>query len=524
MPETPRLVNVTPTTKTPTMLDELKAKAEEATARITQKVEEEGGWKDTMGDLQNKVSAAVGEKVDTLMEESEGLAADLKVEAEKRKIQASAVLADVIDSLPDGVKETIQKIIEEAEEQMRKAEAFVEEKKQAFLKYKEEIEAKIRAEIEKMILERVAKAFELAGDEMKAGLKEDEMPDAVQGAVDAAVDIILFEVELEVQQFVKEQCRETEPGHDEGVPIGWNTPLSKLRAVILYTMFPWDKSIWVQIRNPIWWLITLVALGPIYGCSQFVFLMFFALKDKSEEYQLCEFIFAFKTACFISHGLISMFVGAALYVLCTNKEDNTCAANGPAQYPLFQLDMLFWVLQIFLLWAAGILLPYSKAKGKEHVKLTEAEKKEFEEHVKDEDCFGNEKNNLIGRRVRKLLIYDLLVFIICAGVVGYSAFVEWDHHDPDSEHRWKTFALMYWMRTLYGFLSFPFFVIGLPGLFLMFTHAKPTAYNENGECVPLITGAQKKARKEQELKSGTFGVNQSTVGIETNPTRVVVES
>jgi len=325
---------------------------------------------------------------------------------------------------------------------------------------------------------------------------------------------------------VKEQIRETEPGHDEGEPIGWNTPFSKLRAVILYTMFPWDKSIWVQIRNPIWWVITLVALGPIYGCSQFVFLMFFCLKDKSEEYQLCEFIFAFKSACFISHGLISMFVGAALYVMCTNKEDNTCADNGPAQYPLFQLDMLFWVLQIFLLWAAGILLPYSTAKGKEHIRQTEEEKKEFEEHTKDKDCFGNEKNNLIGRRVRRLLVYDLIVFIVCAGVVGYSAFVEWDHHDPDSPHKWKTFALMYWMRTLYGFLSFPFFLIGLPGLFLMFTHAKPTAYNENGMCKPLITGAQKKARKEQEMKSGTFGVKQSTVGvdIESNPTRVVVES
>ena len=44
----------------------------------------------------------------------------------------------------------------------------------------------------------------------------------------------------------------------------------------------------------------------------------------------------------------------------------------------------------------------------------------------------------------------------------------------------------------------------LPGVFTLFTHATPTAYNAHGMCVPRITADELKERKKSGLDDDNY--------------------
>ena len=79
--------------------------------------------------------------------------------------------------------------------------------------------------------------------------------------------------------------------------------------MILHALFPHDKSIWAKIRNPLWWLFTLVGVTPVYGVAQCWFLFLFLLKDKSDEFQLVSFIVTFKSSMFVAVGVLPTIKG-----------------------------------------------------------------------------------------------------------------------------------------------------------------------------------------------------------------------
>ena len=85
---------------------------------------------------------------------------------------------------------------------------------------------------------------------------------------------------------------------------------------------------------------------PIYGVQQCTFLMNYLLMDRGDEFQIITFVIGFKTANFISQGIISMIVGALQYYLCSNKLQHNCHEKGPGQTKAFWIDMLFFAFQV----------------------------------------------------------------------------------------------------------------------------------------------------------------------------------
>jgi hypothetical protein len=76
---------------------------------------------------------------------------------------------------------------------------------------------------------------------------------------------------------------------------------------------------------------------------------------------------------FISTGLVSTLVGAGTYYVCANRDQPNCDTKGPSvQYYVIGL----FVLQIIFVWAAYILLPFSKKKGGRQIKKADDEEPE----------------------------------------------------------------------------------------------------------------------------------------------------
>merc|ERR1712190_291739 len=89
------------------------------------------------------------------------------------------------------------------------------------------------------------------------------------------------------------------------------------------------------------------------------------------------------------------------------------------------------------------------------------------------------------------LWYDLVAFIICLGIVGFTVATR----PAFSLDDWPVHHAVFGAQVLYGMLSMPFFLFTLPVLKRLLTHTLPTAYDRKGAC--------RKPEASQEGRSST---------------------
>mgnify|MGYP006264902075 CR=1 FL=1 len=72
-------------------------------------------------------------------------------------------------------------------------------------------------------------------------------------------------------------------------------PYTWFRARFLYAILPADAGRWQTLRNPKTVGIFMLSFCPFYAVSVWVFVLLFCLIDKTDEYQLSQYILKFKT-------------------------------------------------------------------------------------------------------------------------------------------------------------------------------------------------------------------------------------
>eukprot|EP00656_Telonema_subtile_P042311 TRINITY_DN4784_c0_g1_i1.p1 TRINITY_DN4784_c0_g1~~TRINITY_DN4784_c0_g1_i1.p1 ORF type:complete len:276 (-),score=72.51 TRINITY_DN4784_c0_g1_i1:778-1605(-) len=271
------------------MLAQLRETAGNAELALTDRA---GEWKDMVETLHDEICGTVRAK-------SAAISAEMAQQSDSWQHRRGALVDDALASLSPEMKDKLQGLLEDADRQIKSVQAFSEEKQAAFDEYKAATEERLRQLVERLLIERIEQAFELAGDELKAELKEDEMPDIVLSVIDRSVKFWLTEISLEVQQLVLEKTRETIPGWEQGEPVHWcPNPFRKARAVLLYATLPYDRSVWGQMRDPLWWVLLVIVSTPVYGVSQVrramcgsdecalqaFFFLLYLLKDNEDEY------------------------------------------------------------------------------------------------------------------------------------------------------------------------------------------------------------------------------------------------
>ena len=127
-----------------------------------------------------------------------------------------------------------------------------------------------------------------------------------------------------------------------------------VRAFVLYTMHPYDRTIWSQVNNYKWIACTSLGLIPIVG--QLFWLFVFAIKNKKDEYQVIDFIVGFQVARFLTQGLFFFMYGCGLYYRCVNFEMD-CTTRGPS---LSIWGASYFTIQIVTVWSAFFMLPFTK--------------------------------------------------------------------------------------------------------------------------------------------------------------------
>ena len=316
----------------------------------------------------------------------------------------------------------------------------------------------------------------------KAAVVDPDMPRPVRRVAEAVVDGFMPEVRDMIMESataafrkkVDDAAKMTAPAP----PCCPNVP-ARVRAHVLYHMFPHDKTVWACAKDPWWWFYT-QALGafPLWGVTTawwFVVLAFKWSESPVDEFQLVDFVVSFKASQFTTACVQAMVVGATLYASCIPD----CSDGAPGSEPAFRETLWLFFARVLLCWVALGLLPWSAVKGGYHY-----------EPVRGELASVTRK----GGRVWYWMYYDLAVFAGCMALI-YFIFSQ-PGADGLGGTNWVVNAQLFHVKVVYGMLSFPWVILKLPMMYSLILSLKPTKYNRAGETVRSATGKEMAAARE----------------------------
>jgi hypothetical protein len=321
---------------------------------------------------------------------------------------------------------------------------------------------------------------------VKNEVKDEDMPRVLLAAIDDFVDNdVAPELKKEASGMALQRVRRPIRPEDNP-PSPWWRALRNSRRWLVYKLFPYDRSLWRQTRDPLWWLLHLLLVFPRYGVSSLAWIVVFLCIDKGDEYSLVSFLLSFKQLHFFGLGLVPLFYGAVLYYVCfCHAGPGVCQRYGPFLLPW---EACLFALQALLSLSVGVLLGRSKQKGRYL----------YRNELKSEaEATGGRR----GGRLRMWILFDLLNLLVCLALFCTAVALR----DPAVVRSARGFFVtpsalvkmdLFWARTLYGLLSLPFLLFELPFLTRLLTHAPRSGYTRNGKVVPFLSNEKKRALKE----------------------------
>jgi len=318
-----------------------------------------------------------------------------------------------------------------------------------------------------------AMALDKVPPAVKGALEDEDMPRCVSKSKDKIVDAMWPHIREEIlwELAVMMDGSPADPESNEETRRG----VDCIRAFFRYHLFPYDRTIWRQFRDPVFWAFTLFSAVPVHGISPFVFFCIFLLIDKSDEWQLLQFILSFKGMQFITQGIIRSISGYFAFVGCVTapakSNGHSCHKQGPGVYgDIGILGLVGYVTTCILVWISFALLRCSKEKGRSTLNSSLA---------------AAHHSSLVhkpGGMIRYFVWWDIFVFVLCVGVVCWAA----STRPTFSYSDWAIGHVIFAAQIVHGLLSAPFFFFTLPGLSRVLAHALPTAYDRKGRCRPPI--------------------------------------
>jgi len=204
-----------------------------------------------------------------------------------------------------------------------------------------------------------------------------------------------------------------------------------------------------------------------------------------------------------------------------SPHEHYCHVFGPGASPTFYWEITWFVVQAGNVWVAFLYLPYSSSRAGGVIarstkgQMLQEDNGDYRVIVKSRlsaapsgfffrllDRVLPDGDFSRGGVLRPWILYDLRCFGLC---LLWAAISAWRHglSTPRfEEEEWQFRATLWWCKALYGLLSMPFVVFLLPGLGAALTHARPTGYNRNGECVRRLTAAERRQLLKERAKKG----------------------
>ena len=351
---------------------------------------------------------------------------------------------------------------------------------------------------------------------------------ALPNSVRTGIDLLAEDVCVDVEIKILEALRQNVGGKTDAAKFSKQESLkccrpnccSYIRASMLYTLYPYDRSIWSQLRDPWFYILKLLTIFPMFYISMSFWFFLWILKDKRDEYTLVKFIVDLKSSLFIS-AVINSVLGNIMYLRCTTIDPTAvpCHSNSPGQMQPFWPVAGFFVLQLVLTFVSTMLNCCSLVKGK-HAKQ-KSDKLGRSALVLELETETRRRRS----RIFCWIVYDIVAVAIVCAIVVLAIATEATYgsggvnnitstnilHTPEQHIPRDLAEVLYWCRVLYGWLCFPWLLLLLPGMFPLLTHTKATGYTRDGRTVPIASALvrlqnfQWRREKNKALSIATTG-------------------
>ena len=231
------------------------------------------------------------------------------------KVAERVAASEAVANVKDAAGAIAERVAAEVRELVEKIEALARKLKEEAARWLEEKKAWLRAWVDVAkerlhlwILERVEELLDRGLDgalpRVRAALKDPYMPGSVKRAVDRVVDSLWHDVKEEIIEVIVGQFR---PALRTEAPDPEPTCWMRLKAFVRYNLFPYDKSIWQSLRNPVFIAFKVLCLVPFPGLLQVLWFGVLICIDREDEFQLLQYISSFKSMQFFTLGM-RMFV------------------------------------------------------------------------------------------------------------------------------------------------------------------------------------------------------------------------
>jgi len=363
-----------------------------------------------------------------------------------------------------------------------------------------------------MVWARREQVMRATRDTVKEAMTADpDMCVCLRRWIHSIVESIWYDINLEVEIMV-ESARVGVAGHSMHDvqslgEVGYQPPCCchplAIRGFLLYHFLPYNRSFLGQLKDPIYLVMLALSFTPIVRCFLYLLvLVLFLCPGPPDEYQMVQFIMAFKAIQFLSSGVGLALMGTWRYYWCVESGGvHSCDDNGPGESPTFghyygHLGAVDIVGSCVLVWMAFLLLPFSV----QNAGLRKPDEDEHEERVLTDNplvcCRGSwYRFQYEGRggRIGGLCRYDFCCFLL-SGVLLVSLECMRYHEDPKKflEKKagrmgtWQFRETLFIARVFYGLTALPFAVFNLPILSQILTHTVPTGFNKRGACVAYL--------------------------------------
>lgn len=429
------------------------------------------------------------------------------------------------------------------------------------------VAGKVAEKTDAFLEKNVMKVLGNAGEMVKEGAKAPGMPMFMKDYIDEAHEFLWDDVERELCEGIMlkygvadNEYKQTSLSFwvdsrptfwPKGEPYPWVWRWA--RARFLHATQPADTTLYQNLREAGPLILTVISLYPPTSVPLFLVTLIFI--NKTDEFQLVNFILKFKGAQFLSAGMklfFSCFKNVAVNgeeLGITHLPPGMCVidAPGPSKWHLLIMEPIRLVLLYFaayLLYKKGGYGGVNEIKALEEARTDaadgcldgEVDKKVLKELSKEargqrhsgkdghratspvlsgerEEITFEAKILAIGAARRKhgadvahgFMLPSFLFYDAC--VVGFLTLsfglALWSVEEPP----WMLWTCAYYFRLIYSVLSFPFLIFLVPIVGPSLHHAKPTAYDKQGMLVPKLTTAQiklmvAKAEKDRQMREG----------------------
>ena len=505
-------------------------------------------------------------------------ATKLKVFAEKRSDQIKERLKEAGSSTKGIVKEKLEahpelkaavlKLDETRARYTQVVENIAKEKLLCLSVRFENSRERLLDKVDDFAKKRIQSSFAAVHSGVLGLIIDPYMPDIVQKAIGTVFNAVWPDIQEEVVHIILKTF-EVHPSIVPRDPPPCCDCCNAIIAAIRYFYMPFDKGFWQCVRSPLYLLFYVILFVPGYGV-QVVYLFLFCFIDKTDEYQLTQYILGYKSVLFLTTGFLGTVIAAFQFYLCTQgltgDELPVCSETSPRE---FVYSLVAYPVQVALVWVAYLLLGQAKKHGGEFALLGRVEEIEEEVFSDAENAIEDEENknendnghlphlhrrSIKGTRrlsfkkqfsnsgkkhirLRHLLVYDSICVVFCMILIVLFYFFG---HSPseveglspadglwyslgngteeeggraefaDRVLEWRFEVTLYMVRCVYGVLALPFFLLQLPLLHSLCSHARRTAYTRQGECVPYLGAPPRNETPSRLVKVKTAATNAAS--------------